>query len=128
PLFTTTVAIAVSQFAGFAPTSQIVYVIVYVPLGVFGATVKFPSASIVNGPSVTGVTSVLVVLTRFPFKVSFVITLPPVEAVVSSLATIPLLTTTVAIAVSQFAGFAPTSQIVYVIVYVPLGVFGVTVK
>jgi hypothetical protein len=34
----------------------------YVPLGVFGATVKFPSISILNGPFVTGVTSVLAAL------------------------------------------------------------------
>ena len=68
----------------------------YVPLGVFGATVKFPSASIVNGPFETGVTSVLVVVTATPFKVSFVITLPPVDAKVSSSAQIKLLITILA--------------------------------
>ena len=80
------------------------------PLGVFGATVKVPFASILNGPEVTGVTSVLVVVTATPFSVSFDSTLPPVAAIVSSLATIGLPTTTVAIAVSQFAGVAPTSH------------------
>ena len=84
--------------------------IVYVPLGVFGATVKLPFASILNGLVVIGVTSVLDVVTAAPFSVSFDSTLPPVEAMVSSLATIGLSTTTVDIAVSQFAGVAPTSQ------------------
>ena len=51
--------------------------IVYVPLVVFGATVKVPFASILNGPEVTGVTSVLVVVTAAPFSVSFDSILPP---------------------------------------------------
>ena len=83
---------------------------VYVPDGVFGATVKFPLASTLSGPVVIGVTSVFAVVTAAPFKVSFVNTLPPVDATVSSLATIGLVTTTVAVAVSQFAGVAPTSH------------------
>ena len=110
-MVTTTVATAVSQFAGFAPTSHNWYVTVYVPLGVFGATVKFPLASTLNGPLVTGVTSVLAGVTATPFNVSLAVTFPPVDGIVSSLATIGLATTTVATAVSQFAGFAPTSQI-----------------
>jgi hypothetical protein len=47
----------------------------YVPLGVFGATVKFPSISILNG-FVTGVTSVLAAVACIPLTVSFPITLP----------------------------------------------------
>ena len=39
---TTPVAVAVVQFAGTAPVSQIWYLMVYVPAAVFGATVKLP--------------------------------------------------------------------------------------
>jgi hypothetical protein len=46
----------------------------YVPLGVFYATVKFPSISI--PPFVTGVTSVLAAVACIPLTVSFPITLP----------------------------------------------------
>jgi hypothetical protein len=91
---------------------------VYVPVGVFAANVKTPSESILNGPVVTGVTSVLAAVTKMPFKVSFVVTVPTVVTLVdagtfyvgSSFARIGFNTTTVAIAVSQFAGLAPTSH------------------
>jgi hypothetical protein len=72
-LFTTTVAVSC--------TSLMVLLLLhnlicdgYVPLGVFGATVKFPSISILNGPFVTGVTSVLAVVACIPLTVSFSIT------------------------------------------------------
>ena len=42
----------------------------------FGAKVNTPVASILNGPAVIGVTSVLLAVTGTPFKVSFVVTLP----------------------------------------------------
>ena len=42
----------------------------------FGATVITPSASILNGPVVETVTSVLAVVTATPLIVSFVITVP----------------------------------------------------
>ena len=106
-LFTTTVAIARVQFDGIAPTSQISYSMLYVPLGVFGATVKFPSASILNGPFVTGVTSVLAGVAGTPLTVSFAVTFPPAAENVLLLATIGLLTTTVTVAVVQFAGVIP---------------------
>ena len=76
----------------------------------FGATVKTPSTSTLNGPEVTGVTSVFNVVTGCPFNVSFVVTFPPVDGIVSVLATSGFNTTTVAIAVSQFDGFAPVSH------------------
>ena len=81
---TTTVAIAVSQFefAGVVPASHNWYVIVYVPDVVFGANVNTPSASILNGPVVIGVTSVLDAVTGTPFKVSFKVTFPTVVATV----------------------------------------------
>ena len=113
--------------AGFALVSHIWYVIVYVPLGVFAATVTIPLASILNGPLLAGVTSVLAVVTVVPFNVSFPKTLPPVAGNVSLVATSTFATTTVAVAVLQLAGFAPVSHISYVIVYVPLGVFAATV-
>ena len=100
----------------------------YVPDGVFGATVKFPLASTLNGPLVTGVTSVLAVVTGFPFKVSFPNTLPPVDGIVSLVAINGLATTTVAVAVSQLAGLAPTSHNWYVMVYVPDAVFAASVN
>ena len=83
---------------------------VYVPLAVFGATVKFPSISTLNGPEATGVTSVFSIVTGAPFNVSFVNTLPPVDGMVSSLATSGFNTTTEAIAVSQLVEFEPTSH------------------
>ena len=48
----------------------------------FGANVTTPVASILNGPVVTGVTSVLLAVTGTPFKVSFVVTLPTVVGTV----------------------------------------------
>ena len=83
----------------------------YVPLGVLAATVSTPLASMLKGPVVIGVTSVFADVTALPFKVSFAVTSPPVDGTVSSFATIVFPTTTVAVAVSQFAGFAPTSHI-----------------
>jgi len=76
---TVTTAFAVSQFVGFN-TSQIVYVTVYVPAGVPGATVIVPLAF--NVKPVGTVTPVKVTsdgITTAPFKVSFVKT----EAVVA---------------------------------------------
>ncbi len=75
----------------------------------FGARVKTPLAFTLNGPVVTGVTFVFVVVTATPFKVSFVVTFPTVAAVApevtviagSFTASITLFTTTVAVAVSQ---------------------------
>ena len=94
------------------------------PLGVLAATVKFPSTSTLIGPCVSGVTSVLAVVTAFVFKVSFPKTFPAgvgellVATIVagSSTASIKLSTTTVATAVSQFAGTAPVSHNSYVMV------------
>ena len=82
------------------------------------AKVTSPLASIPNGPAVIGVTSVLTAVTATPFNVSFVVTLSIVVAafVVATVvgpsftASIVLDTTTVALAVSQFVGFAPTSH------------------
>ena len=54
----------------------------YVPDVVFGANVNTPSASILNGPVVIGVTSVLDAVTGTPFKVSFKVTFPTVVATV----------------------------------------------
>ncbi len=94
-----------------------VYVIGYVPLGVFGARVNTPSLSILNGPLVTGVTSVLVLVTGTPFKVSFVVTLPIVVGAVvlgvcvvfvCSIACIGLTAVIVSVTVSQFAGTTAT--------------------
>ena len=48
---------------------------------VLAANVKTPSESILNGPAVIGVTSVLAAVTATPFKVSFVVTFPIVVAV-----------------------------------------------
>ena len=59
-----------------------------------------------NGPVVTGVTFEFVAVTGTPFKVSFPVTFPPVDGTVSLFASIVLATTTVATAVSQFAGDA----------------------
>jgi hypothetical protein len=50
-LYYTTVAVAMAQLLGDAPVSQIVYVTVYVPDGVFGATVKSPLASTLGSVS-----------------------------------------------------------------------------
>ena len=83
------------------------------------ASIKLPSASTRIGPATTGVTSVFAVVTGCPFKVSFVITFKtvfdvvPVTTVIgaSSTASITFETTTVAVAVSQFDGLAPTSHI-----------------
>ena len=82
---------------------------------VFGAKVNTPLASILNGPVVIGVTSVLVVVAATPFKVSAPLplllkTLPTVVATVvlgvcvgkvSTTASIGLLTLTKAVAVSE---------------------------
>jgi hypothetical protein len=59
-LFTTTVAVAVSQFVGTSFDGWFIG-IAYVPLGVLAATVTIPLASMLNGPVVNGVTLVLVV-------------------------------------------------------------------
>ena len=85
---------------------------VYVPLGVLAATVTIPSALILRGPVVNGVTFVLVVVAAMPLKVSFAnafkaVTIVLFEATVtdgSFIASIGLATTTVAVALSQFAG------------------------
>ncbi len=85
---------------------------VYVPEAVFAANIKLPSTSTLKGPSVTGVTSLLVAVTNEPFKVSFDVTFCMVIGVVpdatvvrpSSTASIEFKTTTVAVAISQFAG------------------------
>ena len=120
---TTTVTVAWSQFAGVAPTSQISYTTVYVPDGVFAFTVIVPSAFNVN-PAGT-VTPVKVtspglvpITTGLPSNVSFNTTLgveSPTLTVagVSFTASITFNTVTVAVAWSQFAGVAPTSQIWY---------------
>ena len=84
----------------------------YVPLGVLAATVTIPSALILNGPVVSSVTLVLVVVTATPFLVSFAKAFKAVTTVLfdamvtdgSATASIALATTTVAVAVSQFAG------------------------
>ena len=84
----------------------------------FGATVKLPSTSTLNGPFEPGVTSVAAIVAGEPFKVSFPKTLPagvgvaPEATVVagSSTASIGLRTVTVAIAVSQLAGTATVSH------------------
>ena len=88
------------------------------PDGVLPVKVKTPSASILKGPVVIGVTSVLAVVTGLPLKVSFVVTLPIVVAVVdvgvvtlSVTASKVLPTTTVTVAWSQLVGLAPVSQI-----------------
>ena len=77
---TTTVAVAVSQFTGVAPFSQIWYTKVYVPLGVFGFTVIVPSAfKVSSAGTVTpvNVTSpgLVPITTGEPLKVSFNTTL-----------------------------------------------------
>jgi hypothetical protein len=58
----TTVAVAgiVLESAAVVPDSHNSYVMVYVPLGVLAARVTIPSASILNGPVVNGVTFVLI--------------------------------------------------------------------
>ena len=97
---------------------------------VFGAKVKTPFASILNGPVVIGVTSVLVVVAATPFKVSAPLplllkTLPTVVATVvlgvcvgkvSTTASIGFKTTTVAVAVSKLlqATVVPDSHNWYV--------------
>ena len=70
-----------------------------------------------SGPVVIGVTFVFAVVTTTPFKVSFVVTFPIVDIevddgvdTVSFTASIILFTTTVAVAVSQFAGVTFTSD------------------
>ena len=91
----------------------------YVPLGVFAANVIIPFTFIDNGPFTAGVTSVLFTVTTTPFKVSFPITDPeiiigvePVATTIGVLSTASkiFLTITVAVAVSQFTGFAPASH------------------
>ncbi|MCJ1806557.1 hypothetical protein MRP92_06470 [Flavobacterium covae] len=98
----------------------------YVPLAVPGWIVTLPSASIRIGPVVTGVTSVLAVVTATPFNVSapfplLAKTLPATVVAVAEVATVPklsslainsFLTSTVILAVLQFTGVAPVSQIV----------------
>jgi hypothetical protein len=71
---------------------------------VFGATVKFPSISILNGPFVTGVTSVLAVVACIPLTVSFLLHYPCCGKVLL-LAVIRLLITVAAVV--QFAGVIP---------------------
>ncbi|MNR45593.1 hypothetical protein D3C85_1644570 [compost metagenome] len=79
----------------------------------------FPSASILSGPVVFGVTLVFAEVTADPFSSSFEVTSPittaeePVGCVPksSSLATKTLATITVEVAVLQFVGFAASSQI-----------------
>ena len=147
-LFTITVAVAVSQFAGntLRPVVTLAshnwYVITYVPDGVFGANVNTPSEFTLNGPVVTGVTLLLVGVTGCPFNVSLVVTFgnitgvaPDVVVTAGSLtASITLFTITVAIAVSQFAGttLKPVTGFAshnwYVITYVPDGVFAARVN
>ena len=91
----------------------------YVPLGVFAATVTIPSASILNGPVVNTVTLVLVVVAAIPLNVSLVkafnaVTTAFVDATVtvgSFTASIGLATTTVAVAVSQSNPLGATSHI-----------------
>ena len=91
---------------------------VYVPAGVFGATVTVPSTLTVSGPVVTGARVTFPPApsnTGAPFNVSLPVTLmpalPPLAPLtgpaVSSLATIePAATVTVTVAVSQFDGLA----------------------
>ena len=96
----------------------------------FGAKVKTPVASTLNGPFVTGVTSVFDAVTGTPFKVSFVVTFPTVVGTVvlgvcvgkvSATASSGLNTVTESVTVSQFGGATANpvvgliSQIVYVI-------------
>jgi hypothetical protein len=83
----------------------------YVPLGVLAATVTIPLASMLNGPVVNGVTLVLVVVAAMLLNVSFVNAFNAAtvlfDATVtdgSFTASTGLFTTTVAVAVSQFAG------------------------
>ena len=76
------------------------------------ANVKTPFASILNGPVVTGVTSVLAPVTGLLFKVSFVVTFSTTVGILpvatltagSFTASIGFETTTIAVAVSQFDG------------------------
>ena len=76
------------------------------------ATVTIPSASILNGPLVNGVTLVFAVVAAMPDKVSFAKAFTAVTTVLfdatvtgpSFTASIGLDTTTVAVAVSQLAG------------------------
>ena len=90
----------------------------------FAARVTTPLASILNGPVVIGVTSVLAAVTNCAFNVSLAVTFRTVVGVVpvltvtgaSFIASIGLETTIVTVAVSQFNGFAPTSHNWYVIV------------
>jgi protein-S-isoprenylcysteine O-methyltransferase Ste14 len=64
-LFTTTVAVARVQFDGFAPASQI-SCDGYVPLGVLALLLSFHQYLYINGPFVTGVTSVLAAVACIP--------------------------------------------------------------
>jgi hypothetical protein len=85
---------------------------------VFPANVTTPFESILNGPAETGVTFVLVGLTKTVFKVSLSVTLnttfgftPVFTATgLSSTASIGFKTTTVAVAFVQFTGSAPASH------------------
>ena len=52
----------------------------------------------------------MAVVTACPFKVSFAVTFPPVDAIVSFDTDNEFETITVAVAVSQFAGLDPTSH------------------
>ena len=113
-MLTTTVTLAWSQFTGLAPTSQISYTTVYVPDGVFGLTVIVPSGfNVKPAGTLTPVNvtwpGLVPITTGVPSNVSFTTTLgvlSPTEtaAGVSLLATIGLLTTIVAVAVSQLSG------------------------
>jgi hypothetical protein len=118
-MVTLIVAVAVLQFT--VALLQISYTIVCTCLLACSTTVKFPSLSILNGPFVTGVTSVCCSC-WLRLKVSFVVTFPPVDGNVCYCYTMDLLTTTVSVAVVQFDGLTLTpvvvsdSQMVYVTV------------
>ena len=88
------------------------------PLGVLAARVKTPLLSTLKGPAIIEVTTLFAAETNCEFKVSLAVTFKTVlgefpETTVggkSFIASIVLFITTVAVAVSQFAGFAPTSH------------------
>ena len=122
PAATVTVTVAVSQLDGLSRSHK-VYVIVYVPAGVFGATVTVPSALTVSGPVVIGARvalppapSTIGLPLRRSLAVTLMPVLPPDEPLtgpaVSSLATIaPAVTVTVTVAVSQFDGLRRSHRV-----------------
>ena len=129
-MVTVTITLAVSQLSGVAPFSQIVYVAVYIPEGVFGNTVTVPSGFNTTPPVVAGWKGVLtervtsVDTTGRPFRVSLSSTFntfttpasPSIGFVVSFTASIVLGSVTSSTimmisAESQLVGLA-TSQIV----------------